>query len=142
MSSVWANKMDALIAKRAKLTQAFIEARNEINAGLGLNLDVYKPFYPERNTGMEIEVGNGFYIDLNDYKYDSPIFSSVDIGDGSFYINNIDRVITIDGEYYKAIHDRLTNTNYIYDKNGNKVPVKNDGNGNWWFDESISLICN
>lgn len=141
MSSVWANKMDALFAKRAKLTQAFLEARDEINSGLGLNLEAYKPFYPDRNFDMEIDVGNGFYIDLNDYKYDSPIFSSVDIGDGSFIINNSDRVIVVDGEYYRSSYDRLTNTNYIYDKDGNKVPVKNDVNGNWWFDEAVNMSC-
>ncbi|WP_258273169.1 CyaA/EF/ExoY family adenylyl cyclase toxin [Escherichia coli] len=141
MSSVWGNKVEAFRAKKAKLTHAFLEARNEINTELGLNLDAYKPFYPDVNVDMKIDAGNGFYIDLNDYKYDLPVFSSVDIGDGSFIINNTDRVIVIDGNYYKASYDRLTNTNYIYDGNGNKVPVKNDGNGRWWFDESINMNC-
>lgn len=141
MSRIWSNRIEPIMAKRAKLSQLYLMAKNEIMSGVDINLGSYKPFYGNKYNAHHINLGSGEYITLDDYVYENPVHSIISLGDGFYIANNSDRVILIDGIYYRSMFDRVTNTHYVYNKKGEKFPLKGNNSGQWWFDDSIDTIC-
>ncbi|HFQ5059157.1 TPA: anthrax toxin-like adenylyl cyclase domain-containing protein [Vibrio vulnificus] len=144
LNKLWAEQGGEILSRRARLSHVFLDARDQVAEALGSQLGNYKPYLPPKPSykpNLDFVTGPIDSDTFQSFVYPGLIYDVKHLDSDFAIINNKYRALKVDGVYYKSEYDPVLDVHYIYDKNGNRIPVIKNENGTWVVNDSLIGSC-
>ncbi|HDY8011721.1 TPA: anthrax toxin-like adenylyl cyclase domain-containing protein [Vibrio vulnificus] len=144
LNKLWAEQGGEILSRRARLSHVFLDARDQVAEALGAQVVNYKPYFPSKPSNkpnLGFVSGPIESETFQSFVYPGLIYDVKHLDDDFVIINNKYRALKVDGVYYKSEYDPVLDIHYIYDADGNRIPVIKNENSTWVVNDSLIGSC-